>query len=237
MYSALSGALAQTDSMKVTVNNLANVGNVGFKSCQEVFESYLKASEQTERSEGVNYVTLSEKVTDFSQGKFKKTDRTLDFSIQGQGFFKVAGEEGFMYTRKGIFRLDQDNNLITLDGHQVIGENGPIILPGTNVHVDQKGQIWSENNELLGELTVYDFENLKDLKRVANGYWIGQEASQSMVQENASVYQGVLEEANFSPLLVSQDLISLNRSFGAFMKTLQSYGEMSKNANEIGKIS
>src|SRR6056297_3323883 len=100
MYSALSGALAQTDSLKVTVNNLANVSNVGYKSNRDIFESFLDAADQTERSKGINYVTVAEKITDFSQGKLKRTNRSLDFGIQGQGFFKVAAEDGFLYTRK-----------------------------------------------------------------------------------------------------------------------------------------
>ncbi len=237
LYSALSGALAQRDSMMVTVNNLANVNNIGYKSNKNVFESYLRSSDQTNRAKGVNYVTVSEKVTDFSQGKLKRTGSPLDFGIQGQGFFKVAGDEGFMYTRKGAFRLDKDNNLVTFDGYQVVGENGPINLPDDNVTVDDQGRIWDENNNQLGELTVYDLENTKDLQRYGSGYWTKKEDAREFIQESSSISQGFLEEANFSPLLVTQDLISLQRSFGAFIKTLESYGEISRQANEIGKIS
>lgn len=237
MYSALSGALAQRNTLRVTMNNLANVGDAGYKTNKNIFESYLSASDQIERSKGINYVNVSDKATDFSQGKLKETSRFLDFGIQGQGFFKVAGDEGFLYTRKGNFHLDQNSNLVTLDGYQVVGENGPINLPTDNVEVDSQGRIWGQDNNQLGTLTVYDFNNLKNIQRDGYGYWTKKDEAEETIQDSSSISQGVLEEANFSPLLVTKDLISLQRSFGALIKTLQSYGEVSKQANEIGKIS
>lgn len=84
--------------------------------------------------------------TDMSQGSMNATNRNLDCCINGDGYFMVAqGSEMFnesdcikvdptshkivttptgtsiTYTRDGSFALDNEGNLLTADGHRVLG--------------------------------------------------------------------------------------------------------------------
>ena len=48
---------------------------------------------------------------DFTQGTMKETGLTLDFAIQGDGFFAIQTDNGVEYTRSGSFCLNGDGQL------------------------------------------------------------------------------------------------------------------------------
>lgn len=119
-YSGISGLIANSSSINVVGNNIANVNTVGFKTSRATFEDVLYQS--IFGSSGTSQVgrgtALSSVDTLFSQGSFESTSESTDLAIGGKGFFIVRSPENETnyYTRAGQFRFDSDGNLTMPSG-------------------------------------------------------------------------------------------------------------------------
>ncbi|MEE9211745.1 MAG: flagellar hook-basal body complex protein, partial [Phycisphaeraceae bacterium] len=146
LHSAASGLSALSTEIDVIANNLANVNTTGFKQSRVNFEDLLyqeKAQPGVENTNGDErptgiYVGLGTRVSGtqlgFEQGPTIATDRDLDLTIDGLGFFQVdigeASSTGIGYTRAGNF-------LVNSDGDIVLGNSdGPRLEPSLNVPED-----------------------------------------------------------------------------------------------------
>src|SRR4051812_34118439 len=107
IYTAVSGAVAQTQRLDQIANNLANVNTPAFKRDETVFREYLTSYERPPDVNTVprvvasvesfydmqggdkGYVDSAGSFTDFSQGSLKTTGNPLDLAITGEGFFEV----------------------------------------------------------------------------------------------------------------------------------------------------
>lgn len=122
--------------MDVVGNNIANVNTTAFKSGRVRFQDMLSqtiASAQAPTAQangGVNpqQIGLGVKVgaidTMMVGGALQPTNRELDFSIEGNGFFAVSQDaDGQMkfYTRDGAFYRDYEGNLVNSAGSRVLG--------------------------------------------------------------------------------------------------------------------
>lgn len=236
LYSALSGAVAKMQQLEVTLHNLANVSNVGYKAGRVSFESLVNNYMQNTRNQGINFTRTAVCYNDFSQGDIEKTDQSLDLAIQGQGFFKVATDDGFFYTRQGNFRLDDDGNLVTYEkGLQVVGEEGPLNFPHNDVLIDHEGVVTADGIQ-IGRLTVYEIPGNQDLIRKGDGLWELKPGVAVKPSDNASVLQGSLERSNANPLFLTTEIIETNRAYAAYLKTMKIFSEIGEKTNEIGKI-
>lgn len=138
IFTALSGALAQSLKMDTIANNIANVNTTGFKRDQQVFNEYLTALEKEQETIQVpripasiesfyhmnggdnSQVNAAGTFTDFSQGALKNTGNSMDVAIDGQGFFEVLTPQGVRLTRAGNFMLDGSGLLVTKEGFPVL---------------------------------------------------------------------------------------------------------------------
>ena len=236
-YSSLSGAIAARLQLSVISNNLANVNTPGFKKENVHFESMFQEQLQTGMGKGTNFSRIKGTSTDFSQGNLTLTGADLDFGIDGEGFFKVAGEEGFKYTRSGNFKLLEDGSLVTLSGEQVIGENGPVNLPSSMVYVDSEGIARDDDGEEVGRLTLYILPDPRDLEKRGNNLWVYRGEGQDEPLIGGKIRQGYQESSNVSPMRSMTNLIEVQRHFQGNQQSLKAYGDISEKTNEIGQIS
>ncbi|CAB1242040.1 flagellar hook-basal body complex protein [Clostridium sp. MT-14] len=159
LYSGISGLRANQQKLNVVANNIANSTTTGFKSQSMNFQDTISQtlSDPSAPSNSIGGVNgkqsgLGVKVagisTDFTTGSVGTTNRTLDFMVDGPGYFVVgtgalgddSGNTGIKitndilgqgtaptneiepsYTRDGAFFLDTQGNLLTVDGHRVMG--------------------------------------------------------------------------------------------------------------------
>ncbi len=224
------------EKLDVAVNNLANAGNIGFKASRLSFESLFDERRQNYAGNGKNFCRTSQCFVDFSQGDIEQTNRSLDLAIQGEGFFKVAGEDGFLYTRQGNFRLDSQGNLVMADsGLQVVGAEGPVNLPHRNVYIDSQGRITADGAQ-LGQITLYSVSDQGKLFQKGNGLWeLSPEATEAPAGD-AELIQGGIERSNVDPVLLTTEIIETKRAYTAYLKTMKAYSEMGEKAEEIGRI-
>jgi flagellar basal body rod protein FlgG len=103
---------------------------------------------------------------DFSQGTLSRTNRIFDFSIIGNGFFKIILTDGrIAYTRAGEFTIDlETNKLKTIDGYFLY--DSFIILPGfLSVYIDNDNKLIAvyPNNEIIicGIMKSYELDTIE----------------------------------------------------------------------------
>jgi flagellar hook protein FlgE len=88
---ALSGLNAATADLRVTGNNIANSGTVGFKQSRAEFADVfaLSYSGISQNAVGAG-VRLSAVTQQFNQGNVDFTGNNLDLAVNGQGFFVLS---------------------------------------------------------------------------------------------------------------------------------------------------
>lgn len=124
LYTGRSGLTAHGDAINVVGDNIANVSTVGFKSGSANFNDILgqRTGGGQNLGAGVKMGSVSQA---FGQGSFLQSGGSLDYAIQGGGFFEVVGEsdgiEGSYYTRNGRFSLNNEGLMVNQDGLRVQG--------------------------------------------------------------------------------------------------------------------
>jgi flagellar hook protein FlgE len=121
---ALSALSAFSTAIDVTGNNLANLDTIGFKASEVSFHDLVTQSisaglGNTQVGFGVGTPTTAAL---FTQGALQTTGGELDAAIQGDGFFMIEGPDNSTeFTRAGNFQTDENGDLETATGQQVLG--------------------------------------------------------------------------------------------------------------------
>jgi flagellar basal body rod protein FlgG len=63
-----------------------------------------------------------------AQGPVQQTGNPLDVALSDNAFLTVQTPNGERYTRNGALQINATGQLVTSEGLQVIGQNGPIIF-------------------------------------------------------------------------------------------------------------
>lgn len=183
-------------------------------------------------------VKLDKVITDFTDGNIINTGNKLDFAIQGEGFFKIAGPDGSVYyTRDGSFTTNQDGDLVTKDGRAVLGVNGPINLEGVDINVDSDGSIFIDN-ELVAQLDIVQVANKEDLRKIGNSLYAPVENAE--IQEEAfegTVLNEHIEGSNVDVIKEMVNMITGFRNYESAQKVINTQDELlGKVVNELGKV-
>ena len=160
LHSAASGMTALSTQLDVISNNIANANNNGFKASRVTFEDMLYQYQQEPGAKNalgdtqpvviaVGYGTrVSGTQLDMSQGSTTQTGRSLDVTIEGQGFFRVktlpTQGDGLAYTRTGNFFVNDQNKLV-LNSQSGFLLDPPISIPQntTNITISQDGRVFA----------------------------------------------------------------------------------------------
>ncbi len=173
MWTAVSGASAQANSIDMVANNLANTDTPGFKKDLPTFKEYLSNLERDPASAEIPRAPIKDKdfysldgrdqsfvvqdgtYTNFKQGHLKVTQGQLDLALDGPGFFEVSTPSGIRYTRHGSFRTATDGRLVTTEGYPVLAaQPGGLgnALPATSVQPNQ-GRLLTQGGVAAGQGT------------------------------------------------------------------------------------
>ena len=235
IYSALSGASGRESAMQVLANNMANVGTSGFKRDQVTFKEVLA------EADGVvnlthRQVRMDSVETDFSPGGLNLTGNRLDVAVLGDGFFEVDTPEGKRYTRAGAFALNGDGEMVTADGHKVMGTGGPIQIPqNQKAMIVDNGLVMAGEIE-VGRLKVVEFSDRKSLKRAGHNLWLSPVNQKSQEVENLRLAVGAVERSNVSPVKAMTDLIRVSRHYESLLKAVDTFGTADRRTvSDLGR--
>lgn len=114
LFTGVSALSAQSQSMAMISNNIANVNTTGFKRTEAAFYSLVTSQSRLSRySPGTVAVNRQQRVD--QQGPIQQTSSSTDAAISGNGFFPVkrdnTDEDEFLYTRNGSFSEDSQGLL------------------------------------------------------------------------------------------------------------------------------
>ena len=139
-HHALSGLNAASKNLDIIGHNIANSGTTGFKSSRAEFSEAVASALGSSSGESLGIGVTTAAVTQlFKQGNITPTGNNLDVAINGNGFFVVKQLDGTdAYTRSGNFRVDDEGNLRTINGDNVLGypvdlSTGQILTSGERI--------------------------------------------------------------------------------------------------------
>ena len=242
IYTAASGMMAETWRTDTIANNLANVSTAGFKRDVTVTKDFHDLVVQR-ISDGQGQpvigrmgagVLVDQNYTVQAAGSVRATDNALDLAIEGRGFFAVQTPAGIRYTRNGAFVENRDGELVTQDGYQVLGRNGPVQVQGNSVVVTPEGRVLIDGEE-RDQIRVVAFADERLMAKEGNSLF----TSGGQVERPATgtVRQGFLEMSNVNPVAEMVNLIASYRAYELNAKVVQTHDELlDKAVNEVAKV-
>ena len=147
LSSAISALSAQSQSLSMISDNIANSDTTGYKTTSAMFDALVTASSNT-TSYASGGVTVSGRANITQQGLLAATSNATDVAIQGTGFFVVTSATSggtTSYTRNGAFTIDNagylENNGSYLEGWRtdadgnVVGSESASNLSAINTQI------------------------------------------------------------------------------------------------------
>ncbi len=266
LWTGASGMIAQQNAVDTISNNLANVNTTGYKKETVEFKSllYTKLQTKTEYNEGnpkpvIGQVGLGVRTASvtsrYTQGNMLATGNTLDFCIEGDGFFMVrTGEDSISYTRAGNFNIslaaDGNLGLADQDGNPILSTTGepiefdPTISTG-NIFIDDYGKFfYREVDETIRDLEMQvglvQFNNPTGLEKLS-GSLLAQSAASGEARleaedealKTSKVHSGYLEGSNVQTVDEMVNLIVAQRAYEMNSKIINASDEMLQQANNL----
>lgn len=212
-------------------SNIANTNTTGYKAkslfqrtLEEVplhnYEDGIKMDQRHEIGGFTFGNELAGAYLNAERGALKNTERLTDFALNGEGYFTIRMNNGQLaYTRNGNFIKNDQNQLLTQEGYQVLGANNQPIVMQDNVKPN---------------FLITNFQ--EDSALISNGdtYYTSNQPGQII---QGSVVQGYFEGSNVSVADEMVKMIQTSREFEANQKALQTVNEtLDKAVNELGRV-
>lgn len=228
-YAVSAGLAAQTQALEVVAHNLANLGTNGYRVQQTTFRSLL-AGHGAAGTAAVNANPLNAAINNFGvlsgtrldlrPGSLAPTGNPLDVAVAGSGFFAVQSGQETLYTRDGSFHITPAGQLVTSQGHAVLGEQGPVTVPNGALSISSDGTI-SVDGSVVDKLRLAEFPSGTNLTAVGDATYSAPDGS-AVISADSTVRQGMLEGSNVGAtegvvqlLTVQRNAEMLGRAFSA----------------------
>jgi flagellar basal body rod protein FlgG len=252
LYTAASGLLFGIRQQEVAANNLANTGTSGYKSESAAATAFgATLARRVGRSDAPVPVALNEVIgtlgggvyqsvrrSDFGVGTLRSTKQALDLAISGPAFFVIATPDGPQYTRDGHFGRDQDNQLVTAEGHLVLDDGGaPIVIETDAVRITPSGELLTGDQPIATlQLVTIDRDNA--VRAGGSRYTLAAGGATPITVEDAvTIRQGVLEEANVDVGRAATDVLGASRAFESNQHVFKTLSETLEAAvRDVGRV-
>ncbi len=221
-------------AQQVHANNLANMETGGFRanleiSSQQPLSGYGYDDRHMTQMQASSIATRS--------GAIKETGRDLDVAVTGPGYMAVQWQNGEAYTRAGAMDIDADGAL-SINGHAVLGEGGPIVLPPyTSLAIGGDGTI---SVQVPGAAQMQTVDKIKlvnaeagELTKNEAGLIVSRGGEPLPTDPAVKVRGRHLEGSNVSAVEEMVATMSLNRSFEIQMKLFKASDAMNEAGNRL----
>jgi flagellar basal-body rod protein FlgF len=218
LYVALSAQVAMEKRLNTIANNVANMNTGGFRADEVKFEEILSLAAK----ENVSFASSGQNFVSRRTGPIVKTDNPLDVAIQGEAWFAFNGPNGAVYTRDGRFKMNENGDLLTVEGYQVLDAGGaPIALDpmAGSPTIGRDGTIMQGTNQ-VGAIGV--LRNDSRLSRFGNSGVMSSIPGEVVQDFNSTgIQQGYSEGSNVNPVLEMTKMIAVQRNFDSAATTIQ----------------
>jgi flagellar basal-body rod protein FlgF len=239
IYTAMTGASQAFEQLATTSQNLANVNTSGFRAHIDSFQAIpVQGPAQFNTRTQVSNATIG---ADLKMGALNKTDRDLDFAMQGQGWIAVRAEDGSeAYTRNGAMEISPTGILITQSGNQVVGEGGPITIPPDSKIILGKDGTLSTIVPGTVPAVVNQLGRIKlvnpppdNIERRPDGLFKTKQGGDATADVNLHIVSGYLEGSNVNLIESMVNMINMGRSFETHMNMIKKADDNSAKASQI----
>ena len=232
MKSATQGMMAMSVKQDVISNNLANASTVGFRKEGLIISSF---TEIMDREVSGMEQASSETMSGHQLQTSTEIHHRSALSDDGGGMFTIKTNRGIEFTRAGKFRLNNEGYLVTPDGSQLLGHNGPIKATGNEFKVTDNGEV-KVDGRTVDRILVSEFEETGDMKR-AGSTAFNAATPRVRAKKDFQIKQGYLEMSNVNALQEMVGLMQVMRNFEANQKALSSNDQrLQKAVSELGRV-
>lgn len=177
--------------------------------------------------------------TNFAQGPVEDNGRSLDYMIEGDGFFALVdlatGEVS--YTRNGAFKMSEyvrDSGQVDEDGQPVpekvfcLGDG-----QGRFVLSEQGGLIEVTDPTQKLPIGVFDYVNYNGMRQLDDTRYIPVDKNGGLQYGTGILRQGVLEGSNADLAEEYTKVIESQRAYGMALKMVQTSDEIEATINGL----
>ncbi len=210
-YTALTRQSGLMNEMRVVANNIANLSTTGFRSEGVIFAEHVKALGPNDPS--LSMATASARETLLSQGTLTQTGGSFDLAIEGDGFFLVATPQGERLTRAGAFTPNENGDLVTPEGYNVLDAGGaPVFIPqgAGPIGIAPDGTV-SAGGQPVAQVGLVNPINLSGMVREDGVRFRADDGYEPALE--GRMLQGFIEESNVDPVLEISRMIEVQRAY------------------------
>ena len=234
LYVSLSAQVALERRLETIADNVANMNTVGFRGTGVSFETEMAKAGDAR----LGYASSGSDFISRRLGGLIKTDNTLDFAVQGDGWFGIQTPRGVAYTRDGRTNIDESGILRTLNGDPILdGGGAPILLDSGAgpLAVSADGMI-TQSGRQVGAIGLFAIDPTAKLKRVENSSVVPDKPATPVLDfTRDGVVQGAVENSNVDPVREMTRLIEVTRAFdGVAAETSQSETSLQDAIKALG---
>jgi len=247
LYAAACSMLVQASKQDIIAGNLANVNTVGYRRDVASVGGYsallgeLLADDPAARAllspaaaaaarPGLEVTAL----LDLQPGAIRATGNPCDLAIEGDGFFVVQTPHGLAYTRAGNFRLDAERRLVTLGGHPVLGDAGPLRIEGDRWEIAANGDVLVDGRR-ADRLRLVSLDARAPLRKLGDALVAGADVPRPVA--NARVKQGHLETSNVNMVDEMATMIATLRAYESAQRAFIAQDEsLGRLINEVSQV-
>jgi flagellar basal body rod protein FlgG len=240
IYSAVSGAVAQTRVLDTVANNLANVSTPGFKGERVSFAEVLSQAAARGGRPGVtnSFVKIAEARMDLRPGMLRPTEHPLDVALEGKGFLCLQDGNREVYSRGGTLHIRADGVLSDSMGKALLGRNNKPLRPGLeagNLTIDAEGSVRTKDG-VVGTLKIVEFAQPAVLQRQGGNVVAAPPEAGVELAKETKVRQGHLEAANVNPVSEVSSMILASRAYESMHSLISTFREIeARTVNELGR--
>lgn len=235
-YATLTRQSALLDELRVVANNVANASTTGYRREGIVFSEFVLALDREAPS--MSMARASVRATSDVPGKLKPTGGTLDFAIEGPGFFMVETANGVALTRNGAFTASAASELVTMDGLRVMDADGaPVFVPAdADIALSSDGTL-SADGQPLAQIGLFEPARPEHTNRGSGTLFEMVEGQDPLPVEEPVIMQGFLETSNVDAIVEMARLIEVQRAYEAGQEFLKTEDERKRQViSTIGQM-
>jgi flagellar basal-body rod protein FlgG len=248
LYISSTGLRSQQEQIDVISNNVANMQTPGFKRGRVDFAEIASPPTPTEaqlpvtsRAGGTRVASVSH---EFANGALQPTRGTLDFAIDGNGFFELEDANGnHFYTRSGRFHLDDQGYFAAINGMRL--SSGLQVPQGaSDILVSAQGELSAlldgdDERVVLGNIELALFTTTEGLESIGDNLFQAGSRSGGAFMATAGeggsgrLQQHYLEAANVDMIDEMTGLVLAQRAYQLNARVLQASDQVLETINNL----
>jgi flagellar basal-body rod protein FlgF len=218
-YINLSRQSGLLSELQTVANNIANMSTTGYRREGVIFSEYVQNTGRG--NDSISMADANGRLTDTQQGALSETGSIFDFAIEGPGYFQLQTPDGPRLTRAGSFTPNEQGELVSVDGYQLLDlGSAPIFVPPNagSITLAPDGTISADENP-LAQIGIFETTDQNSLTR--EGGVMFRSDGDILPIEGSILVQGFLEGSNVSPITETARLIEVQRSYELGQKFLE----------------